>query len=397
MKIAETKSGIVTKKILKYNKNNEESKINDNNKNELIIRRAERLGRNENIFNNSKKLSFIDNTKNDEKEEDNRNMSIDTIINNRNTISSTKYKYSNIVGKKNNPINNYKMVDINNDNKNNHNLTNHKEHYINYKADRSNISKSIAKSFYLRRNEKNTERNTERNERNNDRNSESNNNKIYSGTKNLNYKNDKKKERKNHNFYESRDNKKNKINNHKNININNYNTYKENNNNKNNHKQNNIYISSLGRKNSGKKNLLYDQEYRHTTKNSNNLQKIEYRHNTTPKNRRHSTYSIKHNKISQSPIKQTDKKDSLFSSFINSKNNDMNFFDTSQSILNNSTMNINQQDYSKSINRRSNNNKKRIKLVNSKALDDINYAYNIRKNYIPNSTSKKENFRNNKN
>ena len=255
VKITESKSGKATKKVLKYDKN-EESKINDNkeskmndNKNsdrsELIVKRIERIGRNESKINYPKKLSFIDNTKIDEKEE-NRNMSIeDTFLNKRNSISSTKHQYVNNVGQKNNlindikKINNYKMVDITYDNKNNNNYTNHKEHYISYKAERNNISKSIAKSFYIRRNEKNTERNTEKNternternsDRNSDRNSEKNNNKIILGTKNLINQNDKRKERKNHNFYESKDNKKNKLYNHKyiNININNYSTYKEN-------------------------------------------------------------------------------------------------------------------------------------------------------------------------
>ena len=417
VKITEIKSETEKKKNINYNKNNEESKMNDNknsDRNELIVKRIERIGRNETKFNYPKKLSFIDNTKIDEKDE-NRNMSIDDkFLNKRNTISSTKYKYVKNVGQKNNPINdikninNYKMVDITNDNKNNNNLTNHKEHYINYKAERNNISKSIAKSFYLRRNEKNTERNTEKNternternsDRNSDRNSGKNNNKRYLGTKNLNNQKDKKKERKNHNFYESKDNKKNKLNNHKfNININNYNTYKENNintDNKNNHNHNNIYISSVGRNYSAKKKIVYDQEYRHTTKNSNNLKKIDYRHNITPKNRRHSTYNIKHKKISKSPIRDTDKI-LLFSSFISSKNNDNNnnIFDTSQSLLNNSTININQQNNSI---KRSNNNKRRIKLVNAKVLDDINYSYNIIKNYIPSSTAKKDNYRNTKN
>ena len=394
IKITETKSGNVTKKVIRYNKNNEESKINDNkkyDKNDLSKKKSERSERNENKFYNPKKLSFINNTKNDEKK-DNRYKSIDTFINKRNTISSTKHQYINNISQKNNPINdikkinNYKIVDITYDKKNDNNYTNHKEHYINYKIDRSNISKSIAKSFYIRRNEKNIERNTEKK-------SEKNNNKIYLGTKNLNYQNNKKKERKNHNFYESKDNKKNKVNNYKYININNYNTYKDNNNN-NSHNHNNIYISSAGRNSSAKKILLYNKEHRHTTKNSNNLKKIDYRHNTTPKNRRHSTYTVKYKKISQSPMKDMDKINSLFSNFIKVNNSDNNVFDTSQSLFNNSTLNINQQNNSL---KRDNHNKKRIKLVNVQVLDDIYYTNNIINNFLTSSSSKKDNYRNTKN
>ena len=64
---------------------------------------------------------------------------------------------------KNNPINeikknnNHKIVDITYDNKNNDTYKNHKDHYIKYKPDKKNICKSIAKSFYFRRNERNSE------------------------------------------------------------------------------------------------------------------------------------------------------------------------------------------------------------------------------------------------
>ena len=393
-KITETKSGNVTKNIIRNNKNNEESKINDNkdyDKNDLIIKKKiESNGRNVNKFNNPKKLPLISNTKNDEKKV-NRYMSIDRFINIGNTISTTKNQYGNHLGQKNNPINNikninnHKKVDITYDNKSKNNNTNHKDHYINYN-DRNNISKNIAKSFYLRRNEKNTGINSDRNS---EKNSEKNNNKIYLGIKNLNNQNNKKKERKNYNFYESIDNKKN---NHKYKNIDNYNTYKENNNN--NKNQNNIYISLAARNYGAKKNLLYTQE-KHTTKNSNNLKKIDYKHNTTPKNRRHSTYTNKYKKISQSPMKNTDNINSLFFTFINSNNNENNnIFDTSRSLLNNSTININQQNHSIKNN---NHNKKRIKLVNAQVLNDINYTYNIINNYIPSSTSKKENYRNTQN
>ena len=406
VKIVETKSGIATKKNLRYNIHNEESKINDNknyDRKELIFRKIEIIGRNEDKPNNSKKLSFINNRKIDEKE-GNRNKSIDTFINHRNSISSTKYQYTNNLGQIKKPINDIKKINnytITYDNKNNNNYRNHKEHYINYKADRSNINKNNAKSFYLRRNERNMERNSGRNS---DRNSERNNNKILLGTKNLNYHNDKKKERKNHKFYESKDNKYNKYNNHKYININNYNTYKDNidnkdnkdnNNNKHNHNHNNICICSVGRNYSVKRNLLYEENYRYTAKNSNNLKKVEFRNNTSPKNRRHATHTIKNKNISQSPIKNIDKMNSLFSSFINSKNNDNNSYDKSRSLskINNSKINLNQDNNFK---KRNNNNKTRIKIMKAELLDDISYN-NIIRNYIPSSTSKKENYRNTKN
>ena len=159
---------------------------------------------------------------------------------------------------------------------------------------------------------------------------------------------------------------------------------------------NNICICSVGRNYSVKRNLLYEQNYRHTSKNSNNLKKVEYRNNTTPKNRRHATYNIRHKIIPQSPIKNIDNINSLFSTFINSKNNDNSIIDKSESLvkINNSAININQENNFK---KRNNNNKTRIKIMNGELLDEMNYSYNIIKNYIPSSTSKKNNYRNTKN
>ena len=406
VKIVETKSGNVTKKILKYTKNNEESKINDNkneNKNdkkEIIIRR---IGRNEEKFADSKKSSFIYTRKTEEKEDYSRNKSIDTLINHRNTISSNKYIYPKSLRPKNNPINenkkniNHKIVDITYDNKNNDTYKNHKDHYIKYKPDKKNISKSIAKSFYFRRNERNSEKNSEKSS---ERNSERNNNKIYLKTKNLNSYNNKKKTKKNHNFYESKEYKYNNLNNHKFININNYNTYNENeNNNKLNNNQNNICICAVGRNNSAKRNLLHDKDYRHTIKKPYNIQKLEdfYKNNTTPKNHRHSAKK-NYKKTSQSPNKRIEKYNSLFSSFIKIKNDENNIFEKSQSLIknnNNSTINLNEQ--SNSLTK--DNKKKKVNIMSEEVLEDINYPYNNNNisSFVPNSTSKKTNIRNNKN
>ena len=97
IKITETKSGIVTRKILRYNRNNEESKISDNKNdikndknNNLFLKKIERFGRNEDRFKNQSKLSFIHNTRKEEKKV-NRNKSIDTYINYRNKMSSNRY------------------------------------------------------------------------------------------------------------------------------------------------------------------------------------------------------------------------------------------------------------------------------------------------------------------
>ena len=398
VKINETKSGIVTKKILKYNKNNKENKenkMNNNNKDkkELNIRRIERIGRNEDnyiTFNNIKKLSFIQNSKTEDKENI-RDKSSDYITNLRNRISSNKKSMIKNKEESKQNINpdikkykNYKIVDIVYNN-------NHKDHYIKYNKTnvstnrRNVINKSNTKIIISRKS--------------NERNSENNNNKLLLRTKNLNLYNNNSKN--NHKFYISKGNKHNNTNNQKYIICSdNYRTYNE----VPNHNHNNLCICTLGRNYSTKKNIINNNnnEYRHTNKNSYNIRRLDncYKNNNiTPKNNKNNNYKS----YKKSPIKKEDKISSLFTYFISSKNNIKPLFEKSQSLIknnNNSSVNINfKNGYKREHNNINNNDKKRVKIMNVEISDENgnNNNYYKDKNYIHNSTSKKNYYRNTKN
>ena len=378
VKVNEIKSGLVTKK--RYTRNNEESKIND--KKELNIHRIERIGRNERNHlssNDKKKFSFIYNTKNEK--EESRNKSIDIISNIRKNFSSRKNKSKYNVEEDNKinyieKFNNYKIINIvYNDN---NIYKNHKEHYINNKANtnRRNINKSNTKITISGNNY--------------ERNSENNNNKILLRTKNLTfYKN---KCKNNHKFYIS---KYNNLKNQKYIITNNYHTYNENTNrNDNNHK--NKCTCSLGRNYSGKRNLIYNKDFRHNIKNNYNIRIIEdySKENKTPKNNKTKNH---YRSIPKSPLKQNNNINSLFSSFINTKNDEKNsLFLQRQSLTkgNNSTINIHYESEIKKNNY--SNYKNKIKNLNMEVNEENNNFY-INKNYTRNSTSKKENYKTNKN
>ena len=400
IKINETKSGLVTKKILKYNKNgyknnNKENKINNNNyKKELIIRRIERIGRNDhnfNTFDNIKKLSFVSNSKTQDKGNI-REMSTHYLSNIRNTVSSNKKNKEE--NKQNNPnnkkYNNYKIVDIVYNN-------NHKEHYIKY--NKTNISTN-------RRNNKSNSKLLSIG-KNNERNS-NNNSKLLLRTKNINSYRNNNNNKKNHKFYISKGNKYNCVN-PKYLIYNNYNTYNaiQNNNKSHNHSHNhnNIYIYSYERNYSAKRNIINNNnEYRHTNKNSNNIKHLDddYKNNMTPKNNKNNN---NYKSYKKSPVKKDEKIGSLLTYFFNSKNNVKNLFEKSQSLIkynNNSSININfKKDHKNDNDNNRNNGKKiRIKNMNVEIFDGIsnnNYNHNNDRNYIHNSTSKKDYYRNTKN
>ena len=359
IKINETKSGIVTKKILRYKKNKEDNTINNNNdkneenKKQLIIRRIERIGRNgenNNIiinFNNRKDFSFALNSKKEEKE-NLRDKSIEVLSNIRNTVTSNKNKLINIIEERKqiNDLKNHKIIDIVYNN-------NHKDHYIRYdkaNGDRTSINRSNTKTNNLRKNY--------------ERNSETNNNKIIMRTKNLNYHyhNNKSIYRDNHKFYVSIGNKNSNLSNQRHIIRNSYYTFDENNNN-----HNNICICSLGRNYSTKKNLVNNnKDYRHSFKKSYNLRNLEdnYRNNKTPKNKNNNINNLRNN-----PQKKDDKISSLYSYFRNSKNN-VKYYEKSQSLFknNNSTVDINFHTTYRKIN--FNNNKRKVKNMNEASKDN---------------------------
>ena len=405
IKINETKSGLVTKKILKYNKNgykrnNEENKNNNNYKRELIIRRIERIGRNGhnfnnfNTFNNLKKLSFAPNSRTQVKGNI-REISAHCLSNKRNTVSSNKKNKEE--NKPNNPnnkkYNNYKIVDIACNN-------NHKEHYIKYNktsinSNRRNIKTNSKLSSFGK---------------NNERNSSNNNSKLLLRTKNINSYRNNYNNKNNHKFYISNGNKNNCAN-PKHLIYSNYSTYNEIPNNikshNHSHNHNNIYIYTYERKNSAKRNIINNSnEYRHTNKNSINIKHLgdDYENNVTPKNNKNNNNYQSYRK---SPAKKDEKIGSLLTYFFNSKNNVKNLFEKSKSLIkyntnnNNSSINIKfKKDYKNDNNNRNNGEKIRINNMNDKIFDDIsnnNYHHNNERNYIQNSTSKKDYYRNTKN
>ena len=401
IKINETKSGLVTKKILKYNKNgqksnNEENKNNNNNyKKELIIRRIELIGRNGanfNTFDNIKKLSFVLNSKTQDKSNINE-ISTYYINNLRNTVSSNKKnKEENKQNNSNNKkYNNYKIVDIVSNN-------NHKEHYIKYNKTNTNTN---------RRNNKSNSKLLSFG-KNNERNSNANS-KLLLRTKNINSYRNKNNNKKNHKFYISKGNKHNSVN-PKYLIYNNCRTYNENPNNSkrhnHSHNHNNICICSYERNYSAKRNIINSyNEYRQINKNANNIKHLDdnYKNNITPKNNKDNNNFKSYKK---SPAKKDEKIGSLLTYFFNSRNNVKNLFEKSKSLIkyknNNSSVNINfKKDYKDDNNNNRNNGEKiRIKNMNVEIYDGIskyNYYHNNERNYIYNSTSKTDCYRNTKN
>ena len=357
IKINEIKTGIVTKKILRITKNKEENKANNinNNKSEenkiqLIIHRIERIGRNgenNNItnFDNHKDLSFAQNSKTENKE-NLRDKSIELVSNIRNIVSLNKSNLTkNIEGNRRiNDLKNYKIIDIAYNN-------NHKDHYIRYdkaNSSRRNINMSNTKIINSRKNY--------------ERNYETNNSKIIMRSKNVNYYNNKSIYKNNHKFYVSKGNKNSNLSNQNHLVRNSYYTYNENNNN-----HNNIYICSLGRNYSAKRNLVNNnnKDYRHSFKKSYNLRNLEdnYRNNKTPKNNNNKLKNLRKNSF-----KKEDKISSLYSYFGNTKNNGK-YFEKSQSLFknNNSTVDINFHKTYKKIN--INNNKRKFKIMNEGSKD----------------------------
>ncbi len=385
VKLNEIKSGLVTKKIIQYTKNKEVKK--KDNKKELFSQTTERIGRNEANYltvNNSKKFSFAKNYKELERD-DSRNKSIESLTL-RNTLSTNK----NIItsydeSKQNNDLkkfDNNKILDIvyiNNSINNNHNINiNNNSVLIIKKIKNKNHNNNKINNVINYNKPQYSGRNIMK---------KTNTKVIYSGkNKEINSENNKTKYQNNHKFYVSNGDKFNKNYhtdrfNNKNykrfINRDNYNTYNEI------ESYNHQCICSIGRNYSAKKNFLYNHNSRVIVDKMKNVKHLEnyYRNINTPRNYSNikKNYTTTNN-ITISPLKKKDKINSLFSSFVNNKNNNGKYLITkSQCYIksNISTINLNPQ-----LNFKNCIDKNKIKLIN---LEDNNK----RKCNISNSTSKK--------
>lgn len=212
------------------------------------------------------------------------------------------------------------------------------------------------------------------------------------------------KNKKHHRFYESNASKYNVFNYVNNNNYHSYNGYMsrtdEANNNKRHHNIHYINNCSIERNYSTKRNVIFSHDSKNCERNSYNLKRLGdyYLNNNkegTPKSKSHTRNDKNYKNEILSPIKTSDQNDSLFSSFIISKNNDKFLFGKSQSLLKNNNQNppkiISQNNYRK-INNNNNCNSK-IKVVNIN-LSDIESTNNTNTNVNNSNNNMSNNIRN---
>ena len=369
VKLNEIKSGIVTKKIIQYKKNKEESKYMDKKPLDFS-----RIGKNEHnffSFHDNKRFSFVKNNKPEERK-DSRNKSIEASNVMENTLPTSKktlsyYEENKLANEKknfknnkivntNNTYHNINIKNFNNSNSNHNNLvnissTNNKIHYSN--TIKNNKPQNNGKSFINNINRINTKL-------------------IYSGkNKERNSENNKNKYQNNHKFYVSNGSKyaikyhKEDFNYNRYLISANYDTY--NNEESYNHK----CICSIGRNFSGKKNVLQNQTSRETLDKSKNKKSLDANNKSviTPRNTFENDNSSTNKISSISPFKnKKNKVNSLFSSFVSNNNKGKYIIAKSQSLIKNNHSNV----------------------IDKNPIEIFNiHSNNRRKKYIINSTSKK--------
>ena len=453
IKINETKTGIVTKKIIKFTKNKiEEIKNNDNKENkenkeikknghtkrQLKVRIIEpndfnkeaclshNNNKNNNYPQNSRKYTFLSGKKEEKnylRNKSNEKNDNEKLIN----FSSQKEKPTKIFidNKRMNNIKklNYKMEESVYDDKKHDILKSQTNHYINnnkingFRNNKitiksQNTSSNKYEKYKLTSLDKNRENNKitslDKTRENNkiislDKNME--NNKADNLNKNLEFSNSriKDKNKKHHRFYESNGSKYNVLNYVKNNNYHSYNGYMsktdEVNNNKRHHNIHYINYCSIGRNYSTKRNVIFSNDSKNCERNSYNIKRLGdyYLNNNergTPKSKNHTRNDNNYKNGILSPIK-TEQNDSLFSSFVISKNNDKFLFGKSHSLLKNNNQNpqkiISQNNYRKINN--NNNCKSKVKVVNIN-LSEIESTNNTNTNLNNSNNNTSNSIRN---
>jgi len=389
-------------RIIEVNDFNKESYLSHNNKNN----NNQQNSRKSSFFSGKKEeQSFLRNKSN---ENNNNNNDNERLIN----FSSQKEKPTKIFieNKRMNNIKkfNYKMVENAYDNKKNNILKRQTYYYLNHnKTNGLRKNKIIINSTNTstNKNEKNKIISLDKNMENNkiisfDKNME--NNKIISLDKNIEKNKDdkddnlnkklelsnsriKNKNKKHHRFYESNGSKYNVLNYVKNNNYHSYNGYMsktdEANSNKRHHNIHYINNCSIERNYSTKRNVIFSHDNKNCERNSYNIKRLGdyYLNNNeegSPKNQNHTRNDNNYKNGILSPIKTSDQNDSLFSSFVISKNNDKFLFGKSQSLLKNNNQNppkiISQSNFRKINNNNNCNNKIKVVNINLSEIDSTN-------------------------
>ena len=452
IKINETKTGMVTKKIIKITKNKREEKKNNDpkenkehgrGKRKLKVRIIEandfnkenylthnnNKSNNNNNQQNSRQYTFLSGKK--EEKEYFRNTSNDNHDNENKRLinfSSQKEKPTKIFieNKRMNNIKkfNYKIVESVYNAKKDTILKTQTNHYPNHnKINGYRKNKIIinSKNTSSNKNEKNKiisldkkmendkitplDKNKEINKITSlDKNREDNN--ANNLSKRLEFSNSriKNKNKKHHRFYESNGSKYNVLNY---VNSNNYHSYNgymsrtdEANNNKRHHNIHYINNCSIGRNYSTKRNVIFSHDNKNCERNSYNIKRLGdyYLNNNeegTPKSQNHTRNDNNYKNGILSPIKTSEQNDSLFSSFVISKNNDKFLFGKSQSLLKNNNQNppkiISQNNYRRINN--NNNCKSQVKVVNIN-LSEIESTNNTNTNLNNSNNNMSNSIRN---
>ena len=424
--VTEAKSINTKKKIMRIkddkkeeNKNNEIKNYISNNNKIFKVHIIKDNKKEENYSsqnnNSSRKFSFFSGRRNDK--DNSRNQSKNNQNNKRiNDLSSSKEKAIKIYPERRNINNlkksNYKIVESvyntktnNNKNNNYNNIKSLNNHYIDY-INCNNIN------IYRKNSVNNSTSNVENYVKNIslDKNKEKNGNdnlKMFLKNYNLDFSNSnsksKNKNKKHHRFYESNGGQNNVLNYINNSNYHSYNCNDDINSDRTLKCNCGCY---LGREDSIKRNIIYNNDKYEI--NSYNLKSLgeNYLNNKMddPRQRQNSSRKkfIYHNQTFN-PKKTKDLSNSLFSSFILSKNNGKFLFGKSQSLFKNSYNNIkrkiNSQDYRKVNN--DDNSKSQVKVVNINLseIESTNYTntnnsnnYMINSNFSQRTFSKRQNL-----